>query len=390
LYDGNTHYEQKKDLAAGVHAAHGVITRGYTDLFRHIAMADAAHIWEGEGRRSTAEWLSGELGISIWAARRWVTAAAALPNLPHISRAFEAGELGLEKVLELCRFATAETEVELVKWATCVCVGTIRERGDVEKKPSVSDTIDADKYRSIRWWWTENRTQLWLEGTLPAEQGAVVAKALDRMARRAPDIVADDEDDTLTDLSFEESLEARRADALVALASSAIAEDADPDRATVVVHAELSALIEKNTGCEIELDGVLHPDAVLRMLCDSRLQTVLYSEEGEVVGIGRASRTVPAHLLRQLRKRDRRCTFPGCPNRRGLHAHHIKWWFEGGPTDLDNLALVCPYHHKLVHEYNWGMELKKDAVVWYRPGGKRYEPGPLQLELVGRAPPTAA
>ena len=57
-----------------------------------------------------AQWLSGRLGISNWAARRWVTAAHALEHLPRLSYALERGALCLDKVVELARFATPETE----------------------------------------------------------------------------------------------------------------------------------------------------------------------------------------------------------------------------------------------------------------------------------------
>jgi len=32
-----------------------------------------------------------------------------------------------------------------------------------------------------------------------------------------------------------------------------------------------------------------------------------------------------------------------------LHAHHIRHWEDGGLTELDNLVLVCPHHHRLHH-----------------------------------------
>jgi hypothetical protein len=40
---------------------------------------------------------------------------------------------------------------------------------------------------------------------------------------------------------------------------------------------------------------------------------------------------------------------PGCGATRGLHAHHIVAWQDGGLTELFNLVLVCPYHHRLHH-----------------------------------------
>jgi HNH endonuclease len=43
------------------------------------------------------------------------------------------------------------------------------------------------------------------------------------------------------------------------------------------------------------------------------------------------------------------CVVPGCGATRGLHAHHIRHWEDGGPTELANLVLLCPYHHRLHH-----------------------------------------
>jgi hypothetical protein len=77
----------------------------------------------------------------------------------------------------------------------------------------------------------------------------VVARALDRLAGRLPGVAS--EDDESEPSSFDGSLETRRADALVALASQLIASDADADRATVVVHAPLSAVRGSDAGgCE--------------------------------------------------------------------------------------------------------------------------------------------
>lgn len=64
-----------------------------------------------------AHWLSMRYGISDWKARRWIAAAHALEGLPRISEAFASGELGIDKVVELTRFATAETEGRLITWA---------------------------------------------------------------------------------------------------------------------------------------------------------------------------------------------------------------------------------------------------------------------------------
>ena len=59
------------------------------------------------------------------------------------------------------------------------------------------------------------------------------------------------------------------------------------------------------------------------------------------------------------------------------------WWGKGGRTDLDNLVLVCTFHHKLVHEFGWRLKREADgSVKWFRPDGTGYRAGPAPPELV--------
>jgi len=83
-------------------------------------------------------------------------------------------------------------------------------------------------------------------------------------------------------------------------------------------------------------------------------------------------------MLRQLKYRDRECRFPGCGARRFTQAHHVTWWEKGGRTDLDNLVLICFFHHRLVHEYGWTIQRTTDdgEVAWFHPDGTRYRAGP--------------
>jgi hypothetical protein len=371
------------DPAGELLAAHAEVSAHQRDLLDVVARCEAAEVWVKDGCRDLAEWLSCHIGISQWAARRWVNAAAALPHLPELSQALEAGTLCLDKVLELCRFATPESEHKLIMWARRVTVATVRRRADLANRPGLGDVIDAHKTRYLRYWWELDGTRLSVEGSWPADQGAVIATALDRLAGRMPD-VTDENDDV--EVTFEDALDVRRADALVAMASRAIAEDADADRATVVVHAQLDALLGDG-GSELERGPVLHAETVRRLACDCRLEVVLEDDTGRIVGIGPAARTVSPKLMRALRQRDRGCTFPGCGRRWYLHAHHIKHWIWGGPTQPDNLILLCVFHHKLVHELGWRVELGEPGTAeWFRPSGRRFDPG----SAFERAPPLGA
>ncbi|MCG7579031.1 HNH endonuclease signature motif containing protein [Mycolicibacterium sp. OfavD-34-C] len=112
---------------------------------------------------------------------------------------------------------------------------------------------------------------------------------------------------------------------------------------TVVVHVD----VDKQVGA-LHL-GPLLTDAERQYLsCDATCE-VWFERAGRPIGAGRSTRTVNRRLRRALEHRDRCCVVPGCGATRGLHAHHLRHWENGGLTELENLVLVCPYHHRLHH-----------------------------------------
>lgn len=358
----------REDLVATADTANACMGAASLDLLRLVATIDQTGAWQDDGARDVAHWVSMRYGISAWKAHRWVAAAHALADLPLIAEAMSSGRLGIDKVLELCRFATGETERSLIGWATTVSCGAIRRRGDLLARLEVSEDRDADRDRTLSWWFTEQGRRWNLQAELPAAQGAVVVRALERMAARVPQMPGEDE--TL-------DAPARRADALVALCSARIASDPDPDRATVVVHASLEGLVTGSSGAELEGGSVVHPETVKRLLCNARVQTVVEDGKGDVIGMGRLTREPSAAMVRQIRHRDRECRFPGCGARTFTEAHHVTFWRHGGRTDLENLVLICSFHHKLVHELGWRLARDPDGQVrWFRPDGRRYRAGP--------------
>ena len=317
--------KRSEALVTAVDAAHARAARAQRELLSLIAEVDRLKAWEDSGARDAAHWVSMRYGISSWKAHRWVAAAHALEGLPRLSEAFASGELGIDKVVELCRFARAETEADLIRWAEQVSCGAIRRRGDLAAAGPVEADLEIDRSRFLSWWYMDEGRRFGLEAELPAAQGAIVADALERLARTIPSL-PDEQDGYFAS--------ARRADALVALCSARI--PSDPDRATVVVHAQVEGLETGTGGCEVEGGPVIHPEVVRRLLCNARTQTVLEDGAGNVLGLGRMSREPSAWMIRQIRFRDRECRFPGCGTRRFTEAHHIVWWGRGGRTDLDN------------------------------------------------------
>ena len=337
-------------------------------LLSLIAEVDRREAWRETGARDLAHWLGMRYGISDWKARRWIAAAHALCQLPRISLAFSDGRLGIDKVVELTRFATTETESDLVRWAPGVSCGAIRRRGDLATRVDSEEVVDVDRDRSLSWWYFDDGRRFGLEAEPPAAQGAAIARALERVAGSLPMMPGEEDRSCAT---------ARRADALLALCSARIAADPDQDRATVVVHAQMDSLAAGAGGAEIDGGPAIHHETLRRMLCNARVQTVVEDSSGAVLGLGRLSREPSPWMVRQVRYRDKECRFPGCGARRFTQAHHIVWWRNGGRTDLDNLVLICAFHHKLVHEYGWSVKREVDGTVrWFHPDGIDYRAGP--------------
>jgi hypothetical protein len=114
-------------------------------------------------------------------------------------------------------------------------------------------------------------------------------------------------------------------------------------RTTVVAHFDVA-----QRAAALHL-GPLLPEADRQYLtCDATCE-VWFERHGEVIGAGRTTRVINRRLRRALEHRHPSCAVPGCGATRGLHAHHIRHWEDGGPTELANLVLVCPYHHRAHH-----------------------------------------
>ena len=112
---------------------------------------------------------------------------------------------------------------------------------------------------------------------------------------------------------------------------------------TVVMHLDVEA-----RAAALHLGPLLSESERRYLGCDASYE-VWFERDGQVIGAGRATRQINRRLRRALEHRHPTCAVPGCGATRGLHAHHIRHWEDGGATELANLVLVCPYHHRLHH-----------------------------------------
>jgi hypothetical protein len=88
--------------------------------------------------------------------------------------------------------------------------------------------------------------------------------------------------------------------------------------------------------------------------------------------IGAATDTIPVHLRRAVTLRDRHCRFPGCEQPpAACDIHHIIHRDDGGPTSLDNLLMLCRFHHHIaIHRWGWTITLHPDATTTAQSPGR--------------------
>jgi len=127
-----------------------------------------------------------------------------------------------------------------------------------------------------------------------------------------------------------------------------------PPTCTTIVVVDIEALLRGEAlpgeRCEIDGQGPI-PVPMARDLANDSFLAVLFHRAGDIRAVSHRGRTINAALRTALVYRDRTCVVPGCGVTKGLEIDHVIPFAEGGPTELDNLALLCyDHHHKKTYE----------------------------------------
>ncbi len=359
------------------------------------------------GCRSTAEWVAWRCALSPRAAREHVRVARALPDLPLIRDAFEAGRLSYAKARVLTRVADRDSEADLLELARHATAAQLERMLRAFRRVSSAEAQAAHESRYLTWHWDEDGS-LCLRARLPAEEGALLLAALEE-SRDALVRERDGSDGGPAgpgagngpagprpdpDRQREHPLPTH-ADALCSLAETALARGptarAGPDRHQLTVDVDLDCLARDGEGAVHVRDGpALAPETARRLGCDASLVPIVTSG-GEALSVGRRTRSIPPHIRRALESRDRGCRFPGCESRRWVDAHHIRHWAMGGETSLENLILLCRHHHRLLHEGGYSVRRRTASELEFRrPDGRPIPVSPQLPAAAGEAAPSQA
>ncbi len=172
----------------------------------------------------------------------------------------------------------------------------------------------------------------------------------------------------------------RRADALAQLITGE-GPHCRP-KTTLLVIADYDTVTQELKNLRYD-DGLPVPaEQIAKLAADAKILPAIFSAEGDPLWLGRTDRHASAGQRMVLAARDGGCVNCATPSERS-EPHHIVWWTKGGPTDIDNLALLCERCHHLIHDDNWQLQRHKNRRHRLQPPAHAQ---PRQHSANGAAP----
>jgi hypothetical protein len=316
--------------------------------------------WAAEGFVSTASALRSKCRMGHGTAQGSVVLARKLAVLPEIAAAFGAGEISRQHAETIAHAHTPDRAEMLenldLEFANLARLTTPAQlRGEVKR---ITDAFDGDGGAK-----EDARQHALNKVTLSATSGGrgVLNGSLDAELARIVERAFDAEMYALEITGDIRTTPQLRAEALEAMCRRSL--DHHDDGTTRhrglphllmtrdindlgADHPDLVAAIRS----EATMFGKLSATTLERLCCDAKICRVLTDGPSQPLDVGRTTRNVPTAIWNALVVRDRHCTAPGCDRApQYCQAHHIWYWEYGGPTNLDNLRLLCFYHHKEQH-----------------------------------------
>jgi hypothetical protein len=350
-------------------------------LVEIIAEIDHDRLWGATGARSVAGLVAWKLGLSSTTAGTIATVAHRLPEFPRCATAMREGRLSLDQVGVIAAHASAGSDEHYAQLAAVATVSQLRTaiklepppqpqpdpEPDVESETDHEAAPDAEDRRSEA---GDREPESEAEsGSAPLEPECSITKTSDEQftryqitlshhgAAKFDAAVAAHREALIAEYKRDHGEGEQASDAAPPFPTNGAAFmrlvemgwDADAIRrphgqhTTVVIHVDVEQRI-----AALHLGPLLPESERQYLTCDATCE-VWFERDGQPIGAGRTTRGISRRLRRALEHRDQTCVVPGCGATRGLQAHHIRHWEDGGPTELFNLVLVCPYHHRMHH-----------------------------------------
>ncbi|MEO5921519.1 MAG: DUF222 domain-containing protein [Pseudolysinimonas sp.] len=193
--------------------------------------------------------------------------------------------------------------------------------------------------------------------TMDPESEGFITTGLDARTapRRLPTFSDPDEAPAEADMR---PLRQRRLDAMVSILRESLAHDTGRVAGTSVtmhVTVALDALVSGLGTAKIAgVDEPITASAARRLSAVAEIIPVVLGSESEPLDLGRAVRLATQPQRDALAIRDGGCIWPMCDAPPAwCEVAHVTAWASGGGTDLDNLMLMCAFHHRCFDNDGW-------------------------------------
>jgi hypothetical protein len=307
-----------------------------------VAEVDRDELWGATGARSVAALVAWKTGASPGNAHTIATVAGRLGEFPRCAQGMREGRLSLDQVGVIAARAGEGSDEHYAELARSASVNQLRIAVKLEPRPEPDPRPEPQSSITKT---TDEEFTCW-RIKLPHVDAAKFDAAL---ASHRDALIAEWKRDRENGGRTSASAPPLPGTAQAFMRLVAAGWDAEVARrphghhTTVLVHLDV-----KERAAALHLGPLLSDSDRRYLTCDATCE-VWFERDGQVIGAGRATRLINRRLRRALEHRHPTCAGPGCGATRGLHAHHIRHWEDGGPTELSNLVLVCPYHHRLHH-----------------------------------------
>ncbi len=301
-----------------------------------LEVLDRRQVDTGDGCRSLAQWVSLVLDTGLDQARDLVRTMRRTQSRPDLREALADG-VSFDRVSALSKITEdvglgLDWDVAGVLWEAArrsVLTSDAEFRTEQDRFLVIQPSLDES-------WW-----RIW--GGFDGYAGAIVDKAL----TEAADLLPVPEEMTV-DGSW------RKATALTQLC---MGKEAPVSEMSVFVDADTAATSNGHAGVMLESGPKLGRQALEAILCDTGVGVFGVTGSGNYMRYGRRYRTAtPGQVKALLHRYQGVCAADGCSSRHRLQAHHLTPWHQGGETNLEELILLCWFHHHVV-VHQWGYQI---------------------------------
>ena len=307
-----------------------LIARIRARQMRDLEALDTAQVATGDGARSLSEWVAARLDVSLDTARSLVRTMRRTSGRSDLREGLSSGDVSFDRVEAVSRISE---DVGLLLHLDVAGV-----RREAAKRVRVTASNEAKTLEDSYLVMQPSLDESWWQGHfgLDGYIGSIVDKALTERADQLPA----NPDGSKGSSSWRKAM---------ALADVCMGQDAPASQLTVFVDATQATQTGGEAGVVLEAGPKVGRQVLEAIFCDSDVEVIARSENGEYMNYGRKYRTATPSQKRALLDRYAgRCAADGCDSRYRLEAHHSTAWTQGGRTDLDDLVLLCWFHHHVV------------------------------------------